>query len=224
MPLKSSVRGKSRIEVDPAVRRELALAMAADTVTAAAAADGVRAVLIVVDDPEDAQFLLQIPRVRMVRTYAAELNRAIRDGLEAVPGDLGASESRDRDGIPTPVAVLPGDLPSLLPTELSTALRAVAGHRRAVVADRQGTGTTLLTASAVPWLHPNYGAGSFGRHLADGAVHLDLPEGSGLRRDVDQIADLADVTGPRTVKVLEKAGLSRTLCVAAACSPARPAL
>jgi 2-phospho-L-lactate/phosphoenolpyruvate guanylyltransferase len=81
-----------------------------------------------------------------------------------------------------------------------------------VVADRQGTGTTLLAASSREFLQPRYGAGSLGRHRAAGAVLLDLPVESGLRRDVDHVADLLGVTGPRTVEVLSEAGWAPPLC------------
>lgn len=206
MPLKASDRGKSRIEVDPSLRRQLVLAMALDTVAAAVAAEGVREVVVVVDEPADADQLTRFSGVRVVRTHASELNQAIVDGARALVGD--ADDPR-RSG---PVAVLPGDLPSLLPDELAVALSAAATHPLAVVADKQGTGTTLLAAAAVSLLHPRYGSGSLGRHLADGAVRLDLPVDSGLRRDVDHLADLPDVTGPRTVSVLERAGFARERC------------
>ena len=50
VPLKSSVRGKSRIDVDPGLRGRLAFAMAADTISAASAAPGVGLVLVVAED------------------------------------------------------------------------------------------------------------------------------------------------------------------------------
>jgi len=159
VPLKASDRGKSRIEVDPVLRRQLVLAMALDTVAAAAAADGVLQVVVVVDEPADADQLTRFPGVRVVRTHASELNHAIVDGARAMVGD---ADGQRRSG---PVAVLPGDLPSLLPGELAAALSAAALHSRAVVADKQGTGTTLLAASDVSLLRPRYGSGSLGRHL-----------------------------------------------------------
>ena len=45
-----------------------------------------------------------------------------------------------------------------------------------------------------------------------GAVLLNLPVESGLRRDVDQVSDLAGVTGPRTLAVLDAAGRGVRLC------------
>ncbi len=201
MPLKSSARGKSRLEVDPVLRRRLAVAMAQDTVAAAAAARRVRTVLVVAEDPADARELSRIAGVRTLLTGLAGLNESIVDGLGAVPWK-------------GPVAVLPGDLPSLVPEELDDALLAAGPHGVAVVADRQGTGTTLLAASTVGRLRPRYGAGSLARHVAAGAVSLDLPVTSGLRRDVDLPTDLADVTGAGTLAVLAGAGCGVRLCAA----------
>jgi 2-phospho-L-lactate guanylyltransferase len=177
--------------------------MAIDTVEAATLAGAVRDVLVVVEDPADGDRLTEVARVRIVRTATRGLNEAITDGLAALAAAT--------DG---PIGVLPGDLPSLTADELDRALSAAGRHRRAVVADRQGTGTTLLTAAWRSELRPQYGAGSLGQHVADGAVPIELPVDSGLRRDVDRAADLAGVTGARTVEVLVSAGLINPLCEA----------
>jgi 2-phospho-L-lactate guanylyltransferase len=201
VPLKSSARAKSRIDVDPELRRALARAMALDTVEAAAGAPDVGGVLVVADDAEDVRPLLRIPGVRSLLTATAGLNEAIREGLRPLP-----DQAR--------VAVLPGDLPSLTSAELQGALAAAARHEFAVVADRQGTGTTLLAASSARRLYPRYGGGSLARHVAAGAVPLEVPVGSGLRRDVDGAVDLADVTGARTLAVLAEAACPTGLCAA----------
>jgi len=195
------VRGKSRLQLEPELRRRLALTMALDTVTAAAITPGVAEVLVVIEDPADGDALARVPGVRIRMTRAAGLNAAIGDGLGARDGRSGGQ-----------IAVLPGDLPSLTAAELSAALAAARPHRLTVVADRQGTGTTLLTASAGAWLRPQYGPDSLRRHVADGALPLELPVDSGLRRDVDQVADLHGVTGPRTLALLAEAGWSPPLC------------
>ncbi len=199
VPLKSTSRGKSRIDVDPVLRRALARAMALDTVEAAARAAEVGRVLVVADDADDARLLIRISGVRTLLTATTGLNAAISEGLRSLPGDARA-------------AVLPGDLPSLTSGEMGDALAAASRHELAVVADRQGTGTTLLTASSAAWLHPRYGEGSFGRHVATGAVPLEVPVISGLRRDVDTAADLADVRGRRTLAALADAACSRGAC------------
>ena len=192
VPVKSSARAKSRIRLDPAMRRALALIMAEDTVSSVTSAGPVGRTLVVVEDPRDGASLARMPGVEVFVTHTDELNAAIRDGRAALgPGATG------------PVAVLPADLPSLTPGELSDALALAVRHRRSVVPDRAGTGTTLLTARTPDLLHPRYGVGSFRAHVADGAVPLDIPGRSGLRRDVDRVDNLRSVTGPRTRAILK---------------------
>ena len=74
---------------------------------------------------------------------------------------------------------------------------------RAVVADAQALGTTMLAAAAGHPLSPSYGPGSRRAHLLGGAVELDAAPA--LRRDVDTPADLSAAlllgVGPRTAAV-----------------------
>lgn len=198
MPVKSTARAKSRLRLDPADRRRLAVAMARDTVAAVSGAAAVGRTVLVVEDAADGRTLGAGPGIEVFLTRTGDLNDAIRDGLTA-PGI-------DPDG---PVAVLPADLPSLTADELSEALGLAAGHRTCVVPDRAGTGTTLLTARMPDLLHPRYGLGSFRAHVEHGAWPLRLPGRSGLRRDVDRVDDLASVTGPHTLAVLGRLGSDR---------------
>jgi len=170
------------------------MAMALDTVAAAALAELVETVLVVTESPADAAELAGWAGVRILLTEVSGLNESIRHGIASLPESTQLT------------AALPADLPSLTADELNIALASAAGRRQAVVADRQGTGTTLLTASSPAALRPQYGAGSLGRHVAAGAVILELPVESGLRRDVDRDVDLDGVTGPRTIALLERAG------------------
>ncbi len=159
-----------------------------DTVEAAATAAGVETVLVVADDRSDARLFAGMPDVLTMVTRAGGLNEAILDGARHVGHGW--------------IAALPGDLPSLRANELSDALIRAQPHPLSVVADRQGSGSTLLAASTVRGLLPLYGPDSFARHVAVGAVPLTLPLASGLRRDVDVIGDLSGVTGRRTLAVL----------------------
>lgn len=86
------------------------------------------------------------------------------------------------------VAALVGDLPALRPVDLSGALDAASLSPRALVPDRQGTGTTMLTAAPGVALDPRFGDGSCARHRDTGAVSLIAPDR--LRTDVDVPADL----------------------------------
>jgi 2-phospho-L-lactate guanylyltransferase len=61
-------------------------------------------------------------------------------------------------------------------------------YPRAFVRDKDGSGTTLLTACNAIDLVPLYGAGSANAHLKSGAVELEA--GMSIRFDVDTQADL----------------------------------
>jgi 2-phospho-L-lactate guanylyltransferase len=175
---------------------------------------------------------------------AAGLNAAIRAGVAAArrdaeaggidtsgktaaaPGEAiargeAAAPSGDTGGVAPgvglragPVAVLLGDLPALRPADLEDALAAASAFSRAVVVDAEGTGTTLLTASAGVPLDPAFGAGSAAEHVRRGHVALDVPDLSGLRQDVDRLGDLAAVAelgaGRATSQVLARRAQSGT--------------
>lgn len=168
------------------------MAMALDTITAAARCG---MVLTVVEDAEDARAFDSLYGVRVHRTVVTGLNESIHDGLKSIAG----TDALGR------VAVLPGDLPGLQSAELAAALVSCATHRFAAVADHQGVGTTLLAAVDAATLVPHYGPDSFRRHLAAGAIAIDLPAGSSLRWDVDTAADLGVAVGPFTREVLNSA-------------------
>lgn len=191
VPVKPSAIGKSRLAGVGVDREALARAIALDTIEAAAA---VAAVVVVTDDAGVAEAAQAMAGVRVVPEGATRgLNAAIATGAALVRVD-------------GPRAALLGDLPALRPADLSAALEAAASVDRAVVADAEGTGSTLVTARAgVSW-ETAFGADSFARHLARGCVALEIPEASTLRRDVDTVAQLAAAAalgvGPRTAALL----------------------
>lgn len=190
-----------------AERQELALALALDTLHAVRRAPSVGRVLVVTDEPrvavalgdDDAHASSGRPAgdvpasVKVVADPGAGLDAAVR---------AGAARSRG------PVAVLLGDVPALRAAELDAALGQAAGTALAVVPDREGTGTVLLTALDPAALVPRFGPGSSQAHQAGGHAVLPVPDASGLRRDVDTPADLAEAVqlgvGRRTAEVLAR--------------------
>lgn len=197
VPLKAAASGKSRLGASA----ELVRAIGLDTVAAAAA---VARVVVVTADMQTAADAAAIPGVTVVAEDEPRgLNAAIALGMPAAH---------------TPRAALLGDLPALRSDDLRRALDAAAAVDRAVVADAEGTGSTLVTARAgVAW-ESAFGAGSLARHLTLGCVRLDVPESSSLRRDVDTAAQLAMAAGlglgPRsgrfsTGRSLSQGGLRR---------------
>ncbi|WP_127473434.1 2-phospho-L-lactate guanylyltransferase [Microbacterium sulfonylureivorans] len=196
VPVKPSARGKSRLEVPGVDRAALARSVALDTLAAATACDLVLQVVVVTDDPALARAAATIPALRFVSEGEAQgLDAAVATGISAVD-PLGRM----------PRAALLGDLPALRPDDLATALRAAASVDRGVVADAEGTGSTLVTARAgAPWTS-SFGEGSFARHTASGCVALEIPDASSLRRDVDTAEQLEAAVqlgvGTRTAEIL----------------------
>ncbi len=196
VPMKRPVEGKSRLRgaVVPERHPELVLALAHDTLSAVTSADGVRRVLVVAADPASVADLTELGVEIVAEPSRGGLNAALRFGAELLRRDT-------PDGL---VGALQADLPALRTEDLTAALAEAAG-RRAFVADRQGTGTTLLLAGAGRPLEPRFGAGSARAHTVSGAIPLTIGAES-LRSDVDTADDLAHVrtlgVGKRTSAVL----------------------
>ncbi|TQJ02394.1 2-phospho-L-lactate guanylyltransferase [Amycolatopsis cihanbeyliensis] len=187
--------GKSRLRgVAGADHAALVLALAADTVAAAAAAEGVRRLLVVATDPVALAELRRLGADVVSENGAGGLNAALRRGEAVLRADSPC-------GV---VGALQADLPALRPAELAEALTEASGGR-SFVADRHGTGTTLLLSAPGAPLEPRFGHGSAGAHAASGAVALAAPAPS-LRGDVDTADDLAHARligiGERTAAAL----------------------
>jgi 2-phospho-L-lactate guanylyltransferase len=191
VPVKVLAAAKSRL--DPHVgglRRDLALAMAIDTIAAIAACDGVE-VLVVTDDAHTAVAMSGIAEVIPDRP-AAGINAALHHAAAA----LGPSPDRR-------LAAVQADLPALRSAELTAVLRAAIGSDQAFVADTNGAGTTVYAAASTSFA-PRFGPESAAAHRKVATeLALDVPT---LRRDVDTIDDLWAAArlgvGPRTAELL----------------------
>lgn len=186
MPMKAWDRAKSRLHVDPAVRRALAEAFARDTLAAVVACPEVGEVIVVtrgelvVEHVRSAgAHVIQEPVDRPLDT----LGSAIRHGIA-----WAASHRPD-----APLAVVPSDLPALSSAALGQLLRDAAAHPFAFVADANGDGTTILTSRTPDLMRPGYGPGSAERHRGYGAYELVAADG--LRQDVDVLTDLVGAAG-----------------------------
>jgi 2-phospho-L-lactate/phosphoenolpyruvate guanylyltransferase len=201
VPVKVLAQAKSRLSgLAGQLRAELALAMAADTIAAAAAARSVAAILVVTDDVAVSDIAAGLGAIVLPDLPAAGMNAALGYGAAY---SLANWPDRGR-------AALAGDLPALRSTELDAAF-AAAGNRSAFVPDADGTGTTLYAAGPGADFRPEFGMASRDRHVAGGAFELDLGElAPGLQRDVDTVHDLREAAviglGPRTLAVLTRAG------------------
>ncbi len=182
LPVKPPARGKTRLEVDAVRRRALAAAFALDTARACLAATRVTTVLAVTDDARFADDLRAAGCETIPDGVTGNLNESLRQA---------AAEASRRWPGDVPVAVC-ADLPALLPADLDAALgdAAESGSTSAFVADHDGVGTTLYTATYDAF-DPHFGHHSRQAHLDGGAREITLPVGS-LRLDVDDRTALAD--------------------------------
>lgn len=196
LPVKEAGLAKTRLDPPaPLTRAELARAMARDTLEAACSALPPDHVIVVTGDPAARAFAEHVG-ARVAPDPGRGLNAAIGAGIVTA-----VAEGE------TAVAVLLGDLPSVQPDDITTALAAAAEHDRAVLPDQEGSGTVLLTSLRGTDLEPDFGPGSAHRHAARATrLDLDLPR---LRTDVDDARALAEVAhlgvGRHTAAVLARA-------------------
>jgi len=210
LPVKVLARAKSRLAALAGERRrELALAIAADTVSAVAACPEVARVVVITADPVAGPLLAALGAVivsdepaDLTADLAAGNGSGAQEGLNAALRHGAALAARRWPG--TGLAALTADLPALNPAELAVALRAAsaAPGPAAFVPDAAGVGTTLYAVRPGGEFRPLFGGASAARHAASGATELDLAGLAGLRRDVDTAEDLRLAlslgAGPRT--------------------------
>ncbi|GGD17396.1 2-phospho-L-lactate guanylyltransferase [Nocardioides daphniae] len=197
VPVKRLAVAKSRLAaLGDEQRRALAEAFVLDTVTAALAAETVRAVLVVTDDHRLAATLARMGCAVVPDGVSDDLNQTLR---------LAAAEAVRRWPGTRPAALC-ADLPALTPEALDEALTHARGNEVAVVADAAGRGTTLY-AAAYDAFSPRFGHESREAHLAAGAVEVDARPA--LRQDVDSPADLGGAmllgVGPHTARATGRA-------------------
>jgi 2-phospho-L-lactate guanylyltransferase len=179
VPIKRLDVAKSRIDLDPVDRADLAMAMATDTVAAAIGCPLVGHVVVVTDDPRAVEALAGSGATIVADTPEAGLNPALRHGAAAAGGG--------------PVAALGADLPALTPADLNRVLLAAGAVVRGVVADTTGAGTTILTAASFAEFEPRFGPASFAAHRQDGSADLTAAAAPSVRRDVDTLDGLRAV-------------------------------
>jgi len=202
VPVKGLARAKTRLSpLGGALRSELALAFARDTVTAAAACPRVGEVLAVTGDPRAQRALAELGASVVGGEPGTGLNPAL---------EYGAAAARLRSP-GQGVCALSADLPALRPEELERALDDAARYPRSFVADTAGVGTTLYAAAPGAEFAPAFEGPSRRRHLRLGAVELSRADLPGLRRDADTPADLDAArglgVGRYTAAALERLGL-----------------
>ncbi len=197
VPVKALAAAKSRLAVgSDDRRRSLAMAFALDTVSALRSVPRIQRVVVVCGDPTLAS-AVAAPEVDVLpEPPGGGLNQAARAGVAwAVTRHPAAA-----------VLVVPADLPSLRAVDVALVLDRAALVPRAVLADREGSGSTVLTGLPGTPPRPQFGPGSLTRHLADGVVALDAAGLDRASRDVDTDRHLTEVrrlgVGAATGRVL----------------------
>jgi 2-phospho-L-lactate guanylyltransferase len=188
--LKGLAAGKSRLSphLTDRERADLVVAMAGDVVAAARASAAFGRILVVTPEP-DLAWRLGSDVVVLPERRACGLDDAYRRAIRAAGH--------------RPLALVAADLPGLRAEDLDllvTTAEEVAGP--VVVADTDGTGTTVLASTMPGRLEPRFGTGSRAAHVAGGAADISDACSSRLRHDVDTWAALTalgtDDVGPHT--------------------------
>jgi 2-phospho-L-lactate guanylyltransferase len=195
---------KSRLSsvLGPADRRQLALAMLADTLrTCAQARRLLHSIVAVVDDPVAARLADTMGATTVADPRAGDMNAAAEAGIRAA-----------RAAGATTAIILPGDIPLLSKRDLERLLGTAAGAERVLVvaASHDGVGTNALLLRPPDLIDPSFGPPSVARHLRLGKaaaaltyLRCDLD----LALDIDTPADLA-VLADRPVGSATAAALS----------------
>jgi 2-phospho-L-lactate/phosphoenolpyruvate guanylyltransferase len=177
VPVKRLALAKSRLGDNPR-RAELALAFAADAVSAAVRCPSVATVTVISDDPVAVEQLGRLGALVVADVPDAGLNPALAHAAASLPADCW-------------IGALSADLPALRPAELAAAIdeaQSAGAPDGGYVPDHRD-GTTLLLRPPGRALDPKFGPASARAHAATGAVALGVGL-AGLRTDVDTPADL----------------------------------
>jgi 2-phospho-L-lactate guanylyltransferase len=188
VPVKALDGAKRRLAsaLAPCERRRLVLAMLNDVLALLRAVPSIGRVLVVTPDPEVASLATSHGADIVAEDGHGDLNAAVRRGL-AHAGHAGAARA----------LVIPADVPLATRAEIVSILAcAPVGPKPQVVIvpSEDGEGTNALLLAPPEAMRPEFGEGSFVRHVAQAvAVGLDfavlrLP---GLAADIDQPPDLA---------------------------------
>jgi 2-phospho-L-lactate guanylyltransferase len=188
VPVKALADAKRRLApaLAPSERRRLVLTMLEDVLALLADLAGIARVLVVTPDPDVAAAATRHGAGVITEDSHGDLNAAVRRGL-AQAQTQGAERA----------LVIPADVPLATHAEIRSILdTAPAGPKPhvVIVPSEDGDGTNALLLAPPEALRPEFGEGSFVRHVAQAvALGLDfrvlrLP---GLAADIDQPRDLA---------------------------------
>lgn len=195
VPVKEWSAAKSRVTgLDERARRELAIALATDTVRTICRTPGVASCIVVSPDEN-----LRELRPRLDSSLVRGVQEQPQAGLDPLNAALFLGRDAALSAGHQQVAMLVADLPGLSTSGLQSFLRLVPPTGVALICDQAGTGTTLLAGRHGDRLRPAFGSGSAQRHMSNGAIDITAWCDPALRLDTDTWADLsvaADLAGP----------------------------
>ncbi|WP_232016699.1 2-phospho-L-lactate guanylyltransferase [Gordonia insulae] len=171
------------------LHRALVLAMMRDTVDAVAAA-GIERIVVISPDED----VLAAAHAAGAVGLRESTGRDVPGGHARLNLAFAHATTTVREWWPGTRAVLlvQADLPAATAESLRAVVACAAEHRRAVLTDRDGTGTTILIRDVDITELPLFGPDSASAHRMAGAVELDPTHARwpDLRTDVDTAADL----------------------------------
>ncbi len=155
LPVKRFALAKQRLGagLDGSLRRRLAEAMVTDVLEALVQVSGLARIIVVTGEPD----------VLLAAQHAGAI--VVDDGAQ--PGQSQAAArgvTRARSEGMQRVLLIPGDCPTLDPTELARLLEPRAEREVVIIPDRHGSGTNGLLLTPPDVIAPGFGPGSFERH------------------------------------------------------------
>ena len=176
VPFKGSIAAKSRLHALYGVDGEdWARAFLSDILDVLETMPEIGKIVVVTSD---AQVGSERPGIQVIADSGGGLNEAILLGARACSGKT---------------IVIPADLATLDPTDLSSLLAEASSIPFGFVRDAAGEGTSLLFVHVAEELTPHFGGYSATTHLKSGAVEVHAP--LTLRLDVDDAISLLAASG-----------------------------
>ena len=188
IPVKTLHSAKQRLApvLSAEDRRRLVLAMLADVLTTLSKVAAVSSVIVVTPDPDVAAFARAEKAQVLAEPHGGGLNAAVQRGLTHIDAVRAGR-----------VLVIPGDVPLASSEELTKLAESAVRHegpRVSLVPSHDGGGTNALFLSPPDVIEPEFGPGSFVKHLAAAVarrIDAEVMQLPGLAADVDLPEDLA---------------------------------
>lgn len=211
VPVKRLDQAKQRLAgcLSDAERAALSLAMLDDVLSALSDSPGLAGLIVVTADRE--------VRDRAKGYGSRALEEPGPSGLTAAVAAAAAALAREKRQA---MLFLPADIPQVTTESIAQLLNAVtAGRKIVLVPAHDGLGTNAIYSAPPGAIDPDFGLGSFQRHVAAAQLRGITPlilRDARLGHDVDEPRDLlhllqSDHGAPHTRRFLEQSGVAGRL-------------